>query len=212
MKRVILPLLACFCLLMEASADSKHHLSVGYGILTHSEMKEIFSEVFEIDKTIPTELPYVGKSNDLQTTTGCIGLSYDRSFGKHVYLGVFFGFEQLNIDQTRYVCKEYKLGEPNWLTYDGKLQRQVFLVMPHLKLYWFNKRIVGMYSKLSFGAHFDKDSYKDEITEEETKESKFACQISPVCIELGLRRLKGFFEAGYGMQGVGMLGIKYSLP
>lgn len=81
-------------------------------------------------------------------------------------------------------------------------------IMPSAKVVWFNRKIVGMYSKVGAGLGLTMDKNADNTTRVNTN---FAFQLNPVCLELGNDTVRGFLELGFGMQGLAQIGIRYNL-
>lgn len=70
-----------------------------------------------------------------------------------------------------------------------------------------------MYSKFAAGVRFNFEkreffNSRSDITE--YKEYHIYFQGSPVCFEVGSKNLRFFGELGYGAQGMGQFGVKYT--
>lgn len=79
-------------------------------------------------------------------------------------------------------------------------------IMPAIRVYWFNKPTVAMYSKLCAGGSLVLSNSGDDSS----VSGCFAAQLSPIAIEFGKNKIRGFVEAGLGMQGLANAGIRYS--
>ena len=87
----------------------------------------------------------------------------------------------------------------------GDRSRNYFTLMPAVKCNWINKNNFALYSKLGLGATYM--SYKATGSDNDSK-VYFMCQVSAIGVEFG-SKLRGFFEAGGGEQGIILGGIKY---
>lgn len=56
-----------------------------------------------------------------------------------------------------------------------------------------------------------REFYSSRRNTNEYKESHVYFQGSPVCLEAGRKNVRFFAEFGYGAQGMGQMGIKYTL-
>ena len=90
-------------------------------------------------------------------------------------------------------------------TPNGKFQLGVVSAMPVVKFAWLNRPHVGLYSKLAAGAGYtftgDNADIKDNFM--------FAFQATPLGVDFGGERFRGFVEAGLGMQGVVSGGVRW---
>jgi hypothetical protein len=92
----------------------------------------------------------------------------------------------------------------------GKAEGKYFAIMPSVSLNWFDFNYVCMYSKVAIGysmakskqTRFEPKEYK------KTSEDQWAYQISPVALEVGSPLVRGFFELGFGHEGILAVGVK----
>lgn len=90
-------------------------------------------------------------------------------------------------------------------TPNGKFQLGVMSVMPVVKFAWLNRAHVGLYSKLAAGAGY---TFTGETGEVEDN-FLFAFQATPIGVDFGGERFRGFVEAGLGMQGLVSGGVRW---
>ena len=90
-------------------------------------------------------------------------------------------------------------------TPNGKFQLGVVSVMPVVKFAWLNRAHVGLYSKLAAGAGY---TFTGETGEVEDN-FLFAFQATPIGVDFGGERFRGFVEAGLGMQGLVSGGVRW---
>ncbi|MCQ2287889.1 MAG: hypothetical protein MJZ74_02200 [Muribaculaceae bacterium] len=76
-------------------------------------------------------------------------------------------------------------------------------VMPSARARWFNRKRVSVYSRLAVGACVCMPKGK-----EEENDVFFAFQASPVGVDFGSEKVRGFVEVGAGFQGFVLAGVK----
>ena len=84
-------------------------------------------------------------------------------------------------------------------------------VLPTARLYWFNTNVISVYSKVAAGVSFDYEFVYDSAnnpTTEFNKSNHFSYQVSPVGVELGTKHFRAFAEAGYGVEGLLLAGVR----
>ena len=90
-------------------------------------------------------------------------------------------------------------------TPNGKFQLGVVSAMPVLKFAWLNRPHVGLYSKLAAGAGY---TFTGESTE--VKDNfMVAFQATPLGVDFGGEKFRGYVEAGLGMQGLVNVGVRW---
>ena len=89
-------------------------------------------------------------------------------------------------------------------TPNGKFQLGVASVMPVVKFAWLNRPHVGLYTKLAAGA-----GYTFTNGGEAKDNFMFALQATPIGVDFGGERFRGFVEAGLGMQGIVSGGVRW---
>ena len=86
--------------------------------------------------------------------------------------------------------------------------------MPSVKYSWIAKNHFRLYTKAALGIqHYKLDAISRGNSYPETHENncKVAYQFSPVGIEVGGERMRGFLELGYGKQGIYNIGMLLNL-
>ncbi len=84
-----------------------------------------------------------------------------------------------------------------------------FVIMPAFSCYWYRNNIVGIYSKIAAGVDFV--TYKGNTKEIiNGKDTEFAFQFSPGCVDVGGKNVRFFAETGFGYQGIVTMGVHYS--
>ncbi len=116
----------------------------------------------------------------------------------------------MTAEYLRYVSRGIALGgtfvyefgrEPQGA--DFKCRSHYMSLMPTAKFFWFNKEHVGMYSRLALGA-----TYMHGVAEgDKLWKVRPAFQLSAICLEAG-GKVRGYFELGYGTQGLALAGVK----
>ena len=89
-------------------------------------------------------------------------------------------------------------------TPNGQFKLGCVSAMPLVKFAWLNRAHVGLYSKLAAGAGFffaNGSDAKDNFS--------IAFQATPIGVDFGGERFRGFVEAGVGMQGIVNGGIRW---
>ena len=77
-----------------------------------------------------------------------------------------------------------------------------FSLMPQAKWRWFNRKYVGMYSRVAVGL-----LYRNDLTQA----NRFlpGIQFSPFGVEAGLEHVRAYADIGVGTQNIVQLGLKY---
>ncbi len=99
----------------------------------------------------------------------------------------------------------YSTNKNGFKNSDLQFTNRYWSVMPNAKWNWLNLRIVTLYSRAAAGISFAKA--KVDGGESDTS-TQFAFQVSPIGIEVG-GRLAGYAEAGIGVSGSIMAGVRY---
>ncbi len=198
----------------EPELRPNNELSVSYGRVT------IPSFAFFLGGVLGTAFSFGLAAMDEYSTTGCISAGYYNYLNNHIAIGCDASFECVSLSMKGYSGKD----ESGKATYENKMDPNLntFLaVMPGVKLPWFNRKRLSIYSKLNAGAmmQFTPETieYKESADghpEPDLIAAKssitFACQIDPIGMEFGGTSFRGFLEAGIGMEGLVKLGLKRS--
>ncbi|MBO7145607.1 MAG: hypothetical protein J6W13_12395 [Salinivirgaceae bacterium] len=227
MKKIAFSLIICFTAIISSFAQTDHRFSLGLGQFSHAYVDEMTNELFtDVDYYYPgpdDHGTYEYTEESLRSFPLTLNFHYEATLGKHFGIGVCFGYDYLRMHQeTETIFSTGEAQRPNGDTYTtwdrsydfGTLRRHIFFVMPEASVYWFKRNHVAMYSKLGLGMKFvaesrDFDSDRRDIME--FKNKGFYCQVSPVCVEFGGQKWRGFVELGYGAQGIAQYGVKYTI-
>ena len=90
-------------------------------------------------------------------------------------------------------------------TPNGKFKLGVVSAMPVVKFAWLNREHVGLYSKLAAGAGYTFTGDNTEIKDN----FMFAFQATPIGVDFGGERFRGFVEVGIGTQGIANVGVRW---
>lgn len=165
-------------------AEKRHQLSFSVGTCS----------VYQVFESIITGVVSGMTKNDIESMDGfgTINVGYLYNLNKHFAVGADATYEHFS---AKYKDPGASVSTLNHYT-----------VMPAVRAYWFNKTYVSMYSKLAVGGTLITSDDGEEIT----TSGCFAAQLSPVAIEVGNNKLRGFAEIGIGMQGLILGGVRYS--
>lgn len=146
--------------------------------------------------------------------TGVIGLEYFHYTQNGTWaFGVAAGFERTSMNFAFKDTQDSKTGTTGF-------SMNFISIMPAVKLQWFNKKVVGMYSKVALGASImavpktidvEVDGQHQTESMDRMPSIAPAFQINPICLEVGGDKIRGFLEAGWGMQGLVMGGLRFNL-
>lgn len=186
----------------------RHEASAAIGFITHSDIIEIASDV------IVTGLGTATLQFDEDDQAGiAYNFQYNRRFTKHFGVGGVFTYQRItNGVYPGWI--EKRRGEPN--TKIGEMKSHYISLMPIAKLFWFDTKYVGMYTKLGAGLTIldrDFESYYHKYSDARTENEKscfLALQVSPIGIEIG-KDFRFFLEVGYGTEGLLNLGLEMNL-
>lgn len=227
MKRIAFSLIICFTAIISSFAQTDHRFSLGLGLFSHAYLDEVVWEFFtDVDYYYPGPDDYGTyeyTTEHLRSFPLTLSLRYEATLGKHFGIGACFGYDYLRMYQeTETIFPDEELKRPNGDTYTtwdhsydyGTLRRHIFFVMPEATIYWFKRNHVSMYSKLAAGMRFVAESRTFDSARRDIRELKkkgFYGHVSPVCVEFGGQKWRGFVELGYGAQGIVQYGAKYTI-
>ena len=81
--------------------------------------------------------------------------------------------------------------------------------MPAIKWNYLRREHFGMYMKAAVGYTLQHINEKYNGKEDSANDGMFNVQISPLGLEAGNAHIRGFFELGFGEQGVALAGLRY---
>lgn len=175
--------------------ETKHEIGISYGTASNSTVLSFLEDLVSITATAG------GVKYDNEKNFGPIAVEYFYHLAPKVGVGAVGTYVNTK--------KDILIGGST----AGDVKVNYFSVMPAVKLGWFEKEHVGMYSKLAAGVTFrsEKQKWTDNGKAEEVSESgaKFNFQASLVGIEAGSKAIRGFAELGFGEQGVILAGLRY---
>ena len=123
-------------------------------------------------------------------TSGSFTIGYARAVKKWLWVGGEFCYEN---------CMIVSSGDRNGGSSGGA---NAMNLMGACRMSWFDRQHFAMYSKLCAGAIL--------VGGGDSKASPgFAFQVSPVCLEAGGERFRGFMECGWGVQSLLAAGVRY---
>lgn len=196
---------------------NNNELSVSYGFFSVPMYAGLFSAalvpVVSLGLAAPGEMTIVGN----------FSLEYHRRVHRNVMVGAIVGYEPLGLSvKAMDFSTTDENGKHPYAAESTKMLTSFISVMPSVKFPWFTFPNVSMYSKAAVGLAMSWNgpfsvTGKDENgnPEEQGSDSNnlqcsVAYQVSPIGVDFGGRRLKGFAELGFGLQGCLIAGLRYS--
>ena len=201
MKRILFSCLFLSVITTCTAYDYNHEASISYGVGTHNEIVNGFANVvgtiFTLGYADITDLKWSGAYN----------MRYAYHPVKFLGLGVTTSYQTSKGDIVEGSSKSKDTDERVVV---GKAEGKYLAIMPSVSLNWFDFNYVCMYSKVAVGysmakskqTRFEPKEYK------KTSEDHWAYQISPVALEVGSPLVRGFFELGFGHEGILAVGVK----
>ena len=175
--------------------ETKHELALSRGILSNSQWIDIFSEVVLFE---------AGAEHINGTAYGPFTVEYLYRVKNWLAVGGMF----------TYGTSSFDIYMQSTSTLEGTEKNRYFTVMPAVKFDWLRTAHFGMYSKLAFGYTYRsmKSDFTDPTKESETDAmGHLNWQVSPLGIEAGFVKVRGFAELGIGEQGVFIFGLRWRL-
>ena len=132
-------------------------------------------------------LKYIGQSISSKvsvTIPGTFGIEYFRTLGDLLSVGAI---------GSLYLFYGHDEGKEDFNYADYSL-------MAAVKLHWYKREWFRTYSKFGFGLSY--------LGWDEKSPAHFGFQASLLGVEVG-KSIRGFVEAGFGNQGVALLGLRY---
>jgi hypothetical protein len=184
-----------------AYAVKHHECSLSYGVGTHNEIVNGFANVvgsiFTLGYADITDLKWSGAYN----------MKYAYHPVKFLGLGVITSYQTSKGDIVEGSSKNK---ESNERVVVGKAVGKYLAIMPSVSLNWFDFNYVCMYSKAAVGYSMSKSKQTrfDPREYKKTSEDNWAYQLTPVALEVGSPLVRGFFELGFGHEGILAFGVK----
>ncbi|MBR2194333.1 MAG: hypothetical protein IJ911_01825 [Salinivirgaceae bacterium] len=202
MKRIVLCCLFASMISTHSAFAVRHHeCSLSYGVGTHNEIVNGFANVvgtiFTLGYADITDLKWSGAYN----------MKYAYHPVKFLGLGVVSSYQTSKGDIVEGSSKN-KDNDARVVV--GKAEGKYFAIMPSISLNWFDFNYVCMYSKVAVGYSMSKSKQTRFESKEykKTSENNWAYQLTPVALEAGSPLVRGFFELGFGHEGILAVGVK----
>ena len=194
MKKLIAFLL-CLIVVVPVFAKNdkdRNEFSVTYGQFTVPQFAYVLGEVFGVMFTLGHA------SFEERHMYGAAGIEYVH------YTNDWFGFGGTVLCDYM-TAKTVSVDKDGNKTPNGDFKLGCLSAMPLVKFAWLNRAHVGLYSKLAAGAGYtftgDNADVKDNFM--------FAFQATPIGVDFGGERFRGFVEAGIGTQGIANVGVRW---
>lgn len=173
-------------------AGYRNSIEIAYnpGALSISKLS-VTSKLQDLDAAVPYADIYTGYQVEGVHSTGTFSTAYLRKINKWLWLGGCLAFENMKLDLRDIYSGEADCSYLNCLP-----------VMAMGKAAWLRREHVSLYSKLGLGA-------TPIFAEGSVKKVKVAFQISLIGFEFGGNHVFGFVEAGLGLQGVVLAGMRF---
>ena len=168
--------------------EPRNQIAISYGYMSNSNWIDAFENFSEA---------IVGGRADNETFIGPISVEYFyRLNNPLVNVGAIVAFG---------LSKEDVHG-----AYDGDLKHNYYTFMPAMKLDWFRREHVAMYSKIAAGITYrtEKIDYKGQRNDDTDNSVHFSGQLTGFGVEFGSREFRGFVEGGFGEQGLFLAGLR----
>ena len=171
-----------------AMPEQRNEITIGYGWGTFIDATFIFAN------GLVTAFSAGHIRTDNYQALGSVNAEYYRVLNKTFSVGGSFSWTGGSADIIN--KEDVKTGKSHY---------SAFVIMPSVKAFWFRKKHVAMYSKLSAGIMFI-DDY-EEGSKSTDYSPLFSLQAGAVCVQAGGQRVRGFVELGIGMTGLIVGGI-----
>lgn len=175
----------------KAARPYLNEVNLSYGVVSIQDMLMVTGGVVAMMGSFPIWWVNGGMVIDDYRGSGVIAAEYMRylNSGRFAF-GAVVGYENTTLTMTN--LKK---------TSKNDLNIGFLMVMPSAKVVWFNRKHVGMYSRVAVGAMV---GMKEKI-------ASFMFQVDAVGVDFGGEHLRGFAYFGLGAQGIAGLGLKYSM-
>ena len=182
---------ALMCVPVHAQDETRHEVSISYGVLPNSIWLDIADDIIASS---------FGADISNSAAVGPIGLEYYYRTSPLIAVGAVATFAGHSEEQKR----------------DGaitaKSKNSYFTLMPSVKFNWLRRNNWCMYSKIAAGATLQHSSVEGTATDRNNYTDNqvfFNFQVSALGIEAGSQNVRGFVELGTGEQGVALAGVRF---
>jgi len=172
----------------------RNEINFRYGILTVPGVTELMGSLLSEVITFGTYSVHNWWS------TGAIGMEYSYSPKKWVCVGATLSFERTG-SQIYLPDKEIK---------DGETSSYYYSLMGVARFNYLSKKIVTLYGRVGVGYTLALQYYTGTNSYQDYTGGMFAFQLSPIGVRVGTR-VAGFFEAGFGTEGLVNFGLSVRL-
>ena len=223
MKRISFVVFLFIEFIFNCFAQCEHRISLSLGFYNHSFLSaeyessdhyfyenEKYDYYSNNDTTICT-----GKRTEMKSKPLNFNLQYECMLGERAGIGVCLGY--CNLKMKQYLETDMTIRSSrneSYIHYFGELHRHIFSFMPEVIVNYFKREHVTMCGKIGVGFCSD---FKNDINYENSKSDNkitmkmnSCLQFTPLSIDVGGVRWRGFAEFGYGYQGVAQFGVKYT--
>lgn len=199
MKKYLIMAAAAIMTAVSVNAQSveypKNEISVSYGYLSNSQWIDGFETIF-------SSIFGERYDEDSEKFIGPIAITYFHHVKDWIAVGAMGVYGHSSKDVVDGSKAIVGTGKNTYIT-----------IMPAVKLDWYRREHVGMYSKLALGATYRSESLKFNANSNRTNGDEssfhFNWQATVFGIEVGSPNVRGFFEGGVGEQGLASVGIRY---
>ena len=198
---------------------NKHEIRATFGMGVDSHVKdrcEQYIENFNLEKSSPFGISGIQAAGTLE---------YFYHLNKHWAIGANLGIAESEAEARVKWSERAKDGDAISYVFGGilyslfpfsdiSIHTKSQYLMPSVKYSWIAKNHFRLYTKAALGIqHYKLDAISRGNSYPETHENncKVAYQFSPVGIEVGGERMRGFLELGYGKQGMYNIGMLLNL-
>lgn len=197
-QRLLLLALCLLCLLPAEAQYKRHELRLGFGVGNDDHYNNVRDDLADRYKMFSVE--------DFGDYNWSVWGEYLYHLNPHFAFGGTLGYSYL--DGSTYV-NDVEPGE-NYKNF--YINTHQFFLMPSVKYAWLNRTSVSLYSRAAAGLSFyHLETVANGVEPRNEDSVRGAYQVSPFGVEVGGEHIRGFFELGYGAEGVFQMGIKWQL-
>ena len=194
MKKVFILLIAAFVSL--GAMAQNNEIRVGYGVASHNRLLNTEHGIFGTDwKQQFSDI----KSVNIGAATGAITFGYRYKISR-VRIGLGGAYEKIN---GTYTLATDSNGD---VTTDGRNRYWTLAADMQFSYLKLPKGIVELYWGASAGISFESQSLDLKNIVDDAKRSRFAYQVVPVGVSVGIPWIGAYAELGFGYRGVVNLG------
>lgn len=211
--------LSMFLAIPAYGQTNKHEIRANFGMGVDSHVKDVcnqYIENFDMENSSPFGLRGLQAAGTLE---------YFYHLNKHWAIGANLGIAESEAEARVKWGDKVKDGDTFSYVFGGiiyclfptsdiQIHTNSQFLMPSVKYSWIASNHFRLYTKAALGIqHYKLDAIGKSNSYPETHENncKVAYQFSPVGIEVGGERMRGFLELGYGKQGLYNIGILVNL-